>query len=66
MTCREDQPQHVVADVIVERVLDLRAFGHGRCQLFVLALDHLRAANRVERTVLRRGHEPGARIIRHA
>jgi hypothetical protein len=55
----EHQPQHVVADVVVDGgdVGD----GHGRRLVrdrLVLLLDTLASAKRVDRAVLRGGHEP--------
>src|SRR6266481_3536887 len=67
----EHEAQEVVADVIVERGLEIR---HGHLllglelatKLLVLALKPFVAAPEVDRTVLRRGHEPGARVVRDA
>ena len=70
MARREHQAQQVVADVIVDRrdelLLDGSAGVGGRSDLFVLALGEAPAAQHVDRPVLRGGHEPGARVLRHA
>ena len=63
----EDEPQQVVADVVVNRGVEIR---HGRLlkrfqfmpELLVLSLEHLVSSELVDRPMLRRGHEPGARI----
>ena len=67
----KDQAQQVVADVIVERRVE-RALGallpgaQLVPELHVLALEQLAAAEQVDGAMLRRGHEPGARVVRHA
>jgi hypothetical protein len=71
MTGREDEAQQVVADVIVERGVELAlgALLPGAelvPELHVLALEQLAAAEQVDGVMLRRGHEPGARVVRHA
>ena len=70
MTGDEHEPEQVVADVLVERGLEIRTDrrlddGVG-CNLLVRALQHLLPPELVEGPVLRRGHEPGARILRDA
>ncbi len=68
----EHEPEQVVADVVVEgveRVVDLRRLGAPleiASELLVLALQRGAPAQHVDRVVLRRGHEPGARIVRDA
>ncbi len=71
MTGREDQAQQVVADVIVERRVEitLGALFPGAqlvTELRVLALEQLAAAKQVDRPMLRGGHQPGARVVRDA
>jgi hypothetical protein len=71
MTRREDQPQQVVADVLVERRLELL---HTRflpllelvSKLFVFAIDELAAAEVVDRAAFGDGHQPCAGISRDA
>ena len=71
MAGREHQPQQVVADMIVERGIEVR---HVRLllrlqlvpELLVLALQHGAPAELVDRTVLCRRHQPRARVVRHA
>ena len=71
MTRDEDEAQQVVADVVVERGFEI---GRGELALdreivavfLVLAALQLVAAQPVERAVLRRRHQPGARIVRDA
>src|ERR1043166_2670421 len=71
MTGGEDQAQQVVADVIVQRGVEVR---HGQLlldlelatELLVLALEHLASTQPVDRAILRGGHEPGARVVRNA
>ena len=63
----EDEAQEVVADVFVERGVEVRHGSLLRLQLapefLVLALKHLPPAQQVEGAVLGRGHEPGARLV---
>ena len=71
MTRHEDQPQQVVTDIVIDRRIEV---GHRHlllrlelmAELLVLALEQLAAAHRVDRTILRRGHQPRARILWHA
>ena len=71
MAGREHQAQEVVADVVVERGVEI---GRGRlllrlelaAELLVLALEQLVPAQQVDRAMLRGGHEPGARVVRDA
>src|SRR2546421_10391877 len=71
MTGCEHQAQEVVADVIVQCGLQL-ALGTYLAgfelvtELRVLALEQLAAAQGVDGSVLRGGHEPGARVVRDA
>src|SRR3989449_10458639 len=69
MTGREHEAQEIVADVIVERggQLSLGTLLVGFelvPELDVLALEQLAATQGVDTAVLRRGHEPGARVVR--
>lgn len=75
MARREDEPQEVVADVVVDHGGErLLALGGGErlpglelmAELLVLAPEHLAAPEHVDRAVLRGRHEPGARIVRDA
>jgi len=69
MTSSEYQAQEVVADVIVDRVVEIRHLRPSLklvCELFVLARQHLVSAQVIERAMLGSGHEPGARVMRHA
>ena len=68
----EDQPQQVVADVVVEGASSksgvdgvLRRL-HVVADLFVLAIEHLAAAEVIDGPVLGGGHQPGARVARDA
>ena len=64
----EHQPQQVIANVVVERSVEV---GHLRLafrgqfvtQLGVLAVDQLGAAKAVERAMLGGGHQPGAGLV---
>lgn len=64
----EHEPQKVVADVLVDDRLQLRSLRGRRggllLDLVVLAALHLAPPQLVERAVLRRGHEPGAGVVR--
>ena len=71
MTRREDEPQEIVADVVVDGVLDRRhrvvAFVvQVAAQLLVLAFQALAAAELVDRPVLCGRHQPGAGVVGHA
>ena len=67
----EHEAQQVVADVVVERGVEIR---HGHlllrlelvAELLVLALEQLAPAQQVDRAMLGGGHEPGARVVRDA
>jgi hypothetical protein len=67
----EYEPEQVVANVIVDRGFQI---SHGgllpgidfASELFVFTLEKFCAAEGVNGAMLRRGHEPGARIIRDA
>ncbi len=71
MTGHEHEAQDIVTNVIVDRGVQI---GHGRlllrfelvAQLPVLALEHRLSAELIDRAVLRGGHEPCPRIVRHA
>src|SRR5262249_51220386 len=69
----EDQAEEVVAHVVVERAsgvgggsLLLGAHVEVVAELIVLALEELAAAESIDRSILRGGHEPGAGILRDA
>ncbi len=69
MTGREHEAQEIVADVIVERggQLPLGTLLAGFelvPELGVLALEQLAAAQDIDGAMLRRGHEPGAGVVR--
>src|SRR5207253_10224423 len=67
----EHEAQEVVADLIIDRSVEV---GRGALlqvlelvtKLLMLALDQLVAAQTIDRSMLRGGHEPGARIVRDA
>jgi hypothetical protein len=68
---RADEPQQVVAEVVVERRLELGRRRVVLCaelaaELLVLALEPVAAAELVDRASLADGHEPGARVVRDA
>ena len=71
MAGNENEPEQVIADVIVDRGFQT---SHGgllpgigfASQFFMLTLEKFCATEGVDGTMLRRGHEPGARIIRDA
>ena len=67
----EHQAQEIIADVVVDRLVEVRRGDfsldlHLATDLLVLALEPLVAAQEVDGTMLRGGHEPGARIVRNA
>ena len=71
MTGREHEAQEVVADVVVDRGVDiglahLLTYLELATQLLLLALEPRRSAQSVDRAVLCGGHEPGARVVRDA
>jgi hypothetical protein len=66
----EDQPQQVVADRVVERLLggfgdELLVHVDLAAELLVFLLGQLEVAQPVERAVLRRGHQPGTGVVGH-
>jgi hypothetical protein len=69
VTGREHEAEEVVADVIVDRSVEI---GHDRlltgldlaAELLVLAFEDPSPAQPVDRAVLRGRHEPGARVVR--
>jgi hypothetical protein len=71
MTGGEYEAKEVIANVIVERGVAIRP-GHLlldlelATELLLLALEHLAPAQPVDGTMLRGGHEPGARLVRDA
>src|SRR6266851_3231342 len=67
----EDQAQEVVADVVVDRGLEVRRGEllpdlHLAPQLLVLVLQPLAPPQQVDGLVLGGRHEPGARVVRYA
>jgi len=64
----EHQPQQIVADIFIERCFDVGR--RWRLQVvscgLMLRADQFLAAPRVQRSILRSGHQPGARIVRNA
>lgn len=66
----EDQPQQFIADVIVERSIEIGhdplLLQHIARQHVVLVRQHLAAAQDIERTPPCGRHEPGAGIVGHA
>ena len=72
MTRHEHQSQKIVFDVVVQVCgVEIR---HGHvllrfqlaAQFLVLALEQLAATKVIDGAILCRGHEPRARIVRHA
>ncbi len=66
MTGYEYQAQEIVPDVVVERGVEVRPPRPGpelAAELFVLAGEPRPPAQQVDRTMLRGGHEPGARVV---
>ena len=66
----EDQPQQVIADVIVERGVEIGGRGVLRdlqlvAELLMLALEERAPAQEVDGAMLRRRHEPRAWIARN-
>ena len=67
----EHQAEQVVANFIFDRCVEIR---HGRlllslqlaAELFVLGLQPLVSPPQIDGAMFRRGHEPGARIVRDA
>src|SRR5881296_1351376 len=67
----EHEAEQVVADVIVDRGVEIRQRRLALRlelvpELLVLAIEHLAAAQLVDRPMLRGGHQPGARVVRYA
>ncbi len=67
----EHEAQQVVADVIVDGGVEIREprvpIGLDVvAELLVLTVEHLAPAQLVDGPVLRRGHEPGSRVVRDA
>src|SRR5438874_1207812 len=68
MARHEDEAEEVVPDVLIDRRVRVYALLSPfdiAPHLFVLALERLAAADRVDRAMLRRRHQPGARLLRH-
>ena len=70
MTGGEDEPEHLVADIVVERGVEV---GHGLLLLrhvggddIVLAREHPAAAQVIQGAVLGARHQPGAGLFRNA
>src|SRR5207247_11210876 len=69
MARHEDEAEQVVSHFYVDRRIQIKAFLSPldiACDLFVLTLERLAAADQVDRAVLRGSHQPGARPLRHA
>ena len=71
MTGGEHETQEIVADLIVERPVEIRGGHPGpglglATKLLLLALEQRSPAQQVDRTMLSGGHKPGARIVRDA
>src|SRR5258708_23074701 len=71
MTRSKHQAQEVVADVILHCGIQMgsSSFLSGLelpSELLVLPLQHLPASKEVDGAMLRRGHEPGTRVVRDA
>ncbi len=66
----EGEPEEVVAESVVDRGVEIRRGLLSRidfaAELLMLALEQLAPAQQVDCTVLRRGHEPCARVLRDA
>ncbi len=72
MAGREDQAQHLVAEILVAAAIEI-VIRHGVLlgversrDRAMLAGQHRRAAQVIERAVLGGGHQPGARTVGHA
>jgi hypothetical protein len=66
MAGNEDEAKEIVADLVVERCVEIRRrFLHRElaAELFMLAFQELVAPEVIDRTMLRGGHEPGARLL---
>ncbi len=65
----EDQTQHVIAHVVVQRRVEigdrLLLCLELVAQFLVLAVEHLVASKVIDRTMLGRGHEPGRGVTRN-
>ena len=70
MAGREHEAQQVIADVVVDRGVEVGRvelpLDELATELLLFAIEPLLAAKRVDRPMLRRAHEPGARIVRDA
>lgn len=72
MAAGEDQPQQVVADIVVREALGVVALHVGSVQrqfdaeFILLARVQLALADVVDAAVPSRGHQPGGRVVRHA
>src|SRR5262245_38543746 len=69
MTRDEDEPQEIVADLVVERRIEIR---HDGCvadfvtQFLELPPESLFSPQEIDGAMFRRDHEPGARLVRDA
>ena len=70
MTGNKHEAEQVVADIIIERCIEI---GHGHlsgCELaaefLVLALEPRVSAEVIDGTMFSRGHQPGPRVVRDA
>ncbi len=65
MTHRENQPKHLVANVVIERGVQIRHCLLFRFQLernqFMFAREHTGAAQMIQRAAFSRCHQPRAR-----
>src|SRR5438874_11631262 len=69
MARHEDEAEEVIPDVLIDRRVRVDALLSPldvAPHLFAFALERLAAADRVDRAMLRRRHQPGARFLRHA
>jgi hypothetical protein len=71
MAGREHQAQEIIANIVIDHCFEIRycPFLPGveiAADLLVFLLEPLVSAEEIDRTVLRGGHEPGARIVRNS
>jgi len=69
MARHEDEAEEVVADFLFDRRIQVDTFMRAldrASDLFLLALERLAPADQVDRPMLGRSHQPGARLLRHA
>src|SRR5438128_12195836 len=68
MACHEDEAEEIVSELLVDRgvqVLSALIPLDITSELFVLALKRLATPDQIARTMLRGGHQPGARPLWH-